>query len=123
MRKFLVILLIATIACTTVEEINEANELDFSFLDDLILEKSFLKKVKHAFRGIRKGVGKLMKGVGKVAGKALAFLKTSNLLGAVISALVEVGKHHVNKFCSKLKHGSSLCSHGVDFLADKISKK
>ena len=49
MRKFLAILLIATIACTAVEE---TNEFDFSDLDDLILEKGFLRKVGHVVKRI-----------------------------------------------------------------------
>jgi len=120
MRKFLAILLIATIACTAVEE---TNEFDFSDLDDLILEKGFLRKVGHVVKRIGSSIGSFMKGVGKVARGAIDFLKKNNLWDGIVSAVTDFGRKKGNELCSKLKHGSSLCSKGVDFIADKIVNK
>ena len=137
MKKFLAILLIATIACLVTEEAS----------DDIVLQRNPFRKIGKGIKNVVKGTGKVVKEVGKGTGKvgkglvrglekfvkgaskvvkqAINFLKQTGIWDQVIEKVVELGKNAANAFCSKYggPTAGELCSHAIDFIASKLNKK
>ena len=61
MKKFLAILLIATIACLVTEETS----------DDIVLQRNPFRKIGKGIKNVVKGTGKVVKEVGKGTGKVV----------------------------------------------------
>ena len=126
MRKLLAILLIATIACTVVEE---NNELDFSELDDIVLENPLFKKIGEeigkAFKGVKQGVSKFIKGASKAINSAVQFLKDKGLWDIAVETVKQLGVYAAGTLCTT--YGGPLagtaCSTGVEFILDKVLNK
>ena len=137
MKKFLAILLIATIACLVTEEAS----------DDIVLQRNPFRKIGKGIKNVVKGTGKVVKEVGKDIGKvgkglakglekfvkgaskvvkqAINFLKQTGIWDQVVEKVVELGKNAANAFCSKYggPTAGELCSQAIDFIASKLNKK
>ena len=137
MKKFLAILLIATIACLVTEEAS----------DDIVLQRNPFRKIGKGIKNVVKGTGKVVKEVGKGTGKvgkglakglekfvkgaskvvkqAINFLKQTGIWDQVVEKVVELGKNAANAFCSKYggPTAGELCSQAIDFIASKLNKK
>ena len=137
MKKFLAILLIATIACLVTEEAS----------DDIVLQRNPFKGIKRGIKNVVKGTGKVVKEVGKGTGKvgkglvrglekfvkgaskvvkqAINFLKQTGIWDKVIEKVVQLGKTAAFGFCSKYggPTAGELCSQAIDFIASKLNKK
>ena len=137
MKKFLAILLIATIACLVTEEAS----------DDIVLQRNPFRKIGKGIKNVVKGTGKVVKEVGKGTGKvgkglvrglekfvkgaskvvkqAINFLKQTGIWDKVIEKVVQLGKTAAFGFCSKYggPTAGELCSHAIDFIANKLNKK
>ena len=148
MKKFLAILLIATIACLVTEEAS----------DDIVLQRNPFRKIGKGIKNVVKGTGKVVKEVGKGTGKvvkevgkgtgkvgkglvrglekfvkgaskvvkqAINFLKQTGIWDQVVEKVVELGKNAANAFCSQYggPTAGELCSQAIDFIASKLNKK
>ena len=150
MRRFLSILLIATISCLVVEETPDDVVLE-GFLKNIV--KGVGKGVKVVGKGVKevgKGVGKgvkevgkgvkevgkgikglgqkidqFLKGASKVIKASVKYLKDHGILDKVLNILVEVGKMAATTLCTNYGGpvAGEICNTAIDFIADKVIKK
>ena len=102
MKKIIFVLLIAIIACSTVEE-----------FDDVELQKFDPKAIADIWKKVK-----------DVIDKAIKFLKENNLYEPLVDLIKKYGSKYANDFCVKQhKIEETTCKSIVDFIFGLIKKE
>ena len=120
MKKFLAILLIATIACLVTEEAS----------DDIVLQRNPFRKIGKGIKNVVKGTGKVVKEVGKGTGKVVKEVGkgTGKVVKEVGKGTGKVGKGLVRGLEKFVKGASKVVKQAINFLKqtgiwDKVIEK
>ena len=108
MKKFLAILLIATIACLVTEEAS----------DDIVLQRNPFRKIGKGIKNVVKGTGKVVKEVGKGTGKVVKEVGkgTGKVVKEVGKGTGKVGKGLVRGLEKFVKGASKVVKQAINFL-------